>query len=151
MTDAQVTWVATMSDGTTVAEHSGEYVEIPGQRMPWIRLTSFLAENDLHLTSLRVNVGGRTIHMPRVTGRFVDQAVAPLYYSVDYKAEAEMGDGGTFREQKRFIDLIAHYDSFEVHYIQSLDATNAWVIVTEGYFPMAPTPRNLSEKEKTLA
>lgn len=144
MSDAQeIRWVATLSDGTTAVEHSGQYQIIPGERKPWIRLTQFLVENDLHLTSLRLNFRGRTIHMPRATfDRFGlgEKNCAPSFYSLQYLIEGELGDDGTL-EQTTFIDLVAHYDELQVHYIQDItDGNTSWVVVTEGLRTMAPTP-----------
>jgi hypothetical protein len=61
---------------------------------------------------------------------------------LEYKVEAEMGEDGTFGDSQRFIDLIAEYPTYAVHYIQEIgDGNNSWVVVTEGYNAMASTPR----------
>lgn len=144
MTDADVTWVATLSDGSTVAEHTAEYTVLPGERKPWVRLCSFLADNDLQLTSLRLNFQGRTVHLPRANfGRFGfdEKSRAPLSYSLQYHIEGEMM-GEVSLSQTNFIDLAAHYENFTVHYVQdTTDGNNSWVIVTEGDTPLAETPR----------
>jgi hypothetical protein len=140
-----IRWVATLSDGTTAVEHAGEYTVVPGERKPWVRLASFLANNDLHLTSLRLNFRGRTIHMPRENfDRFNlgNVSRAPAFYSLQYLIEGNIDTASGIFSQQKFIDLIAHYDSFEVHYLQDLEkGDNSWVIVTEGLNTMAPTPR----------
>lgn len=145
MTDAEeVRWIATLSDGTTAVEHTGEYKIVPGERKPWVRLTQFLAEEDLHLTSLRLNFRGRTIHMPRQNfDRFSlgKLSVAPSFYSLQYILEADISNGGELVETP-FVDLIAHYDDFQVHHIQELkDGNTSWVVTTKNLLPMAPTPR----------
>lgn len=144
MTDASIKWVATLSDGSTAVENSGEYQLVPGERKPWVRLTKFLADNDLHLTSLRLNFRGRTIHMPRSNfDRFGlnEHSRAPSFYSLQYILEGEIGQGGVVN-QKEFIELTSHYDVYEVHYIQDVaDGNNSWVVVTENYNAMAPSPR----------
>lgn len=148
MTDAEeVRWIATLSDGTTAVEHTGEYKIVPGERKPWVRLTKILAENDLHLTSLRLNFRGRTVHMPRPNfDRFSlgDVNAAPSFYSLQYFLEAEIGDE---MKQNHFTDLVAHYDDFQVHYIQDLeDGNTSWVVATKNFQPMAPTPRGNNGK-----
>lgn len=139
-----VRWVATLSDGTTAVEHAGQYAVIPGERKPWVRLTQDLAYSDLHLTSLRLNFRGRTIHMPRANfDRFSlnDKSRAPLFYSLQHFLEGEMDGSGGGLIERHFIDLIAHYQSYEVHFIQDLqDGNTSWVLVTEGLIPMARTP-----------
>lgn len=140
-----IKWVATLSNGTTAVEHIGEYTVKPGERKPFVKLAEYLADNDLHLTSLRLNIKGRTIHMPRVNfDRFNlnEKSRAPLFYSLQYFLEAEMGGGG-LEKQTHFADLVAHYPAFDVHYIQDItDGNNSWVTVTENYTPMARTPLN---------
>lgn len=146
---ADISWVATLSDGSTAVEHSGEYTVRPNERLPWVRLTKFAAENGLYLTSLRLNFNGRTIHMPRLNfDRFNlnDKSVAPLFYSIQYMIEGIMG-GEQAIESKYFVDMIAHYSTYDVHYIQDVtDGENSWINVTEGYTPSAPSPPRLSEK-----
>lgn len=141
MTD--VKWVATVSDGSTVVEHTGEYSVIPGQRKPWVRLTEDLLGKNQHLTSLRLNLRGRTIHLPRANfDRFNLGGLSrtPSFYSLAYLHEVEMSNSGA--NQTEFIDLVAHYDGYEVHYIQDItDGNNSWITVTQGYEPLAATPK----------
>jgi hypothetical protein len=141
-TDSSIRWVATLSNGETAVEHSGDYQIIPGERKPWVRLTKFLVENDLYLTSLRLNFKGRTVHLPRPNfDRFGLNQLSkePLFYSLQYNLEGEIKNGGIL-EQKHFIDLVSHYDTYEVHFIQDLEGHTSWVVVTEGYRSLAPTP-----------
>ena len=149
MADARVRWVATLSDGSTVVEDSGEFVEVPGERKPWVKLCSYLGGNGLHLTSLRLNFKGRTIHLPRANfDRFAYNEIsrAPLFYSLQYHHEAIMDQGFAIQEEEDFIDLAAHYpNNLAVHYIQSLDKENSWVVVTDSHNAMAGTPAHVSE------
>jgi hypothetical protein len=138
MSDAaeDVKWIATLSDGTTAAEHTGNWTLIPGERKPWIRLCKYAAQNGLTITSLRLNFRGRTIHLPRSNfDRFDMNATSrsPLYYSLAYHVELDMTDGD-LDNQTRFIDIAAHYpDEIAVHYIQdTTDGNNSWVVVTQG-------------------
>lgn len=149
MADADIKWVATLSNGTTAVEHVGEYKIVPGQSKPWVRLVRFAGENGLHLTSLRLNFRGRTIHMPRRAfdrfGVVGQKSVSPLFYSLNYIIEGTMEDGGLLK-QENFIDLIAHYPTFDLHYVQETDKGNvSWLAVTEGYVPSAPSPLDQGE------
>ena len=137
-------WIATLSDGTTAVEHSGEYTIIPGERKPWVRLARDLGEKGLYLTSLRINFRGHTTHMPRSNfDRFDlnEKSLAPLFYSLQYHLEAESANGAPL-EQTMFIDAVGHYENdLAVHYI--CDVTNgatSWVVVTKGFNPMMPSP-----------
>jgi hypothetical protein len=142
MADADFRWVATLSNGTTFVEHTGDYRIIPGERKPWVRLCAFLAENDLHLTALRLEFKGRTIHLPQSDfDRFSLNArsKSPLYYSLQYHLEGTIDGSGQF-SQGNFVDLAAHYEDYAVHFIQ--DVTNdydSWVVVTDPE-ALAPTP-----------
>lgn len=140
--DMNARFVATLSDGTTAVEESGEWTTKFGERKPWVRLTQFAAKNKLHLTSLRLNLGGRTIHMPREKfDRFSLDCITPNFYSLNYHLEIDdIGQGGG--SQTHFIDLAAHFDDFSVHYIQDVSqGNNSWVVVTQGDSPLVPSPR----------
>lgn len=139
------TWVATLSDGSTITEHSGQFKIIEGERKPWVRLCRFLGDNKLWLTSLRLNYRGRTIHMPRTKlDKFgmTERTRTPLYYSLQYHHEAEMTFGGAVKEEWNYIDLAAHYQDFAVHFVQDVtNGDNSWIVVTDTD-AMAPTPLN---------
>lgn len=140
-TDAR--WIATLSDGSTIVENTEDWSIKPGEPLPWVRLCHFTADNNLHLTSLRLNYKGRTIHLPRAKfDKFGLDAISPLYYSLAYKVEAEMNLGGGAIDQTLFVDLVAHYQDFEAHYIQNVTTGNeSWVVVTENLVPLAKTPQ----------
>lgn len=149
MSDDVVRWVATLSDGSTAVEHAGDFQILPGERKPWVRLCEFTADNGLHLTSLRLNFKGRTIHMPRSRFDRFDMNVAsraPLFYSLQYHMEAEMSSAGFLESQTLFVDLAAHFEfngsKISVHYIQDVtEGNNSWIIVNEDWSPLAATPR----------
>lgn len=136
-------WVATLSDGTTAVEKQGQWTMNPGERLPWVRLTHFAADNDLHLTSLRLNLMGRTVHMPRekfIKFSMADRSKAPKYYSLQYHLEVDDLMSGS-ENSTTFIDLAAHYDDFAVHYIQDASEGNdSWIVVTDTE-ALAPSPR----------
>jgi hypothetical protein len=144
------TWVATLSDGSTVVENQGEWVVREGESTPWVRLTHFLGDNDLHLTSLRLNFNGRTVHLPRPSFDkfgYAEIAKEPLYYSLSYHVEAEMDMSGGLVDQTLFMDLAAHYPNDQaLHYIQDMTGgNNSWVVLTEGHQPLASTPRRKND------
>lgn len=138
------TWVATLSNGKTITEKSGEWTIKSGEPLPWTRLCYFLADNDLLVTSLRYNFKGHTIHMPRAKlDKFGLTPRAPKSYSLAYKIEAEMDLNGGEVDQKAFVALTAHYDGFAVNFVQDLqDGKNNWVIVTDDMEGLAQTPVN---------
>lgn len=139
MKPTEVTWIATVSDGTTIAEHEGQYEIIPGERKPWVRLCQSLRAEGKHLTSLRLRIGDRAIHLPRSQGRFsTKNPVAPDFYSLEHIVELD-GIGGD-QSQSDFLDAAAHYEGYSVHFITQVDdITNAWVEVRDNAC-IAPSP-----------
>jgi hypothetical protein len=137
------TWIATLSDGSTIAESDIKIV--PGERMPWVKLTNHLGQSGLHLTSLRLNYKGRTIHLPRMNfDRFAYNTVsrAPLFYSLCYHVEGDIPIDTGIMKQTNFVELSAHYDDFVVSYIQDVsEGANSWIVVTDDRTGLAETPR----------
>lgn len=133
MVNAQ--WVATISDGTVATQDMGEWIVIKGERLPWFRLCRKLEAEGLHITSLRLNIDGQTIHLPRENNKF--PSIEPDYYSVCYRAEVTIGGS---RDEERFVDISAHFGEYEVHYIHSLINNNSWVTVTKGE-SVSPSPK----------
>lgn len=144
---SKVRFIATLSDGSTITEGSGEWTVQPGQRSPWIRLAQFATKNKLHLTSLRLDIDGRTVHMPRERfERFGLEGVEPHFYSLSYQLEVDnINSGGG--KQSHFVNLTAHFDDFEVHYVQDVEGTTSWIIVTRDFDAIAPTPRRQVEPD----
>lgn len=142
---ANVKWIATLDDGTTAVENTGEWTLRPGERRPWVQFTEYLGREQLYLTSLRLNIDGRTVHMPRASfDRFDlnDVSRAPLSYSLCYHLEGEIDVEIGELVQTNFIELSAHYADFVVSYIQdTTDGDNSWIVVTDDRRVMAETPR----------
>jgi hypothetical protein len=136
-------WIATLSNGETAVEHSGEWQIKPGTRKPWVRLCEFCTDNNLKLTSLRLWFRGKTIHMPRDKfDKFSmnDTALPPNHYSLQYHIEADDILSGV--KQDTFIDLAAHYEDFIVHYIQDVsEGSNSWMVVTRPHQRLAASPK----------
>jgi hypothetical protein len=139
-------WIATLSNGNTIVEHEGEFSLRTGELTPWVRLTHFLIENDLYLTSLKLNFRGRTIQLPSTKfDRFNLETKKPDYYSLQYHIEAVQELGAGPFEQVLFVDLAAHYPDFAVHFIQDVtNGNDSWVVITDPE-ALAPTP-NISFK-----
>lgn len=130
-------WIATLSDGTTAIEYQGEWDLIPGQRKPWVRLIDQLQAEGKFITSLRLRVGKRTIHLPKPSSRF--ESYCPLYYSLCYQADLDDALGSPV--ETHYVDLAAHFENFAVHYIQDITHGNtSWITVTAPD-ALAPSPR----------
>ena len=125
-------FVATLSNGTVAAENNGMWTVIPGERKPWVRLQQYCADNDLHITSLRLNVDGQTYHLPKIDTRFNTGALHPDSYSIQYIGEVEQ-DGTT----NNLIDVGAYYGDVSVHLMCELDGQHtSWTQVRQDFKPL---------------
>ena len=129
-------FVATLSDGTVAAEHSGQWVVIDGERKPWVRLGDYLLQNGLHVTSLRYNANGTTYHAPKLDTRFEKGGQEPDWYSLEYIIEVEEGPNG--REEMHLVDIGAYFGDVSVHQIIELGGQEtSWVQLRKNYKAMA--------------
>lgn len=96
-------WIAELSDGSIVVEGEGEWVERPGERLPWVRLCRYATASGLRVVSL----GLPNFRMPD----------APQY-SIVYHLVVDDALGG--QEITEYINLGSHYGNFSIHYIQNL-------------------------------
>lgn len=141
------TWVATLSNGHTLTER--DFSVQPGERKPWVQLTQLAAKSGHHVTSLRLNYKGRTIHLPRTNlSKFGYEGInrAPLFYSMVYHVEGDMplndDAEAAFMTQTNYVELAAHYDGFMVRFIQDItDGNNSWIVVSDDIRAMAESPR----------
>lgn len=133
-------WVATLSDGTQEWEHEGEYEVLPGERLPWVRLTENLRDRDQHLVSLDLVIDGKWIHLPsREWSQFsTGKILLPIFYSLSYIVESEILMG--IQHSESYIDVVAHFENFQVHLIVNAEDEETWIQVSEDFNPMAPTP-----------
>jgi hypothetical protein len=129
-------WVATLSNGTVAVEKEGEFIIVEGERKPWFKLLQKLKSDGLWLTSLRLNIDGRKVHLPSINGGKFDSK-PPLFYSISYQLDIEI-NGGIDRDeegsviQSHYIWLSAHYDNFIVSFINGLDdENNSWISITD--------------------
>lgn len=139
-------FVATLSNGTTAAEHTEQWQLIDGARKPIVRLCQFLAENNLFVTSLRYNANGQTYHIPKLDTRFNKGGLQPDHYSTEYIYERDEGFEGV--TEKLFVDLGAFYGDVSVHTIFEVGGQHTlWVQVRNKYRPMLLLPAINKEKE----
>jgi hypothetical protein len=83
----QVRWIATLSNGDMAIQDEGEWIAKAGERSPWVRLTRWAAENDLHLDSLAFDFKGKIVKMPQPKfDKFGlgEKNLVPLFYSLAY-------------------------------------------------------------------
>ncbi len=132
-------FVATLSNGTTVAEHHGDYTVIAGERKPFVRLCTFVAENGLYLTSLRYNANSTVYHAPKLDQRWEKGGLHPDRYGIEYIVELEEGPQG--REECHYVDVAAYYGDMSVHTIIELGGSqHVHTQLRQGYIALASAP-----------
>jgi hypothetical protein len=148
-----IRWVATLSDGATVTEHEGNFTVRPGDKSPWRRLCEWTAERGLHLTSVRIQVGGQTVHLPRLNNRFCGSV--PYRYSMacrrldSLRVEAGGRADGKVEMEDFHLDFAAHFKGFSVHVLVDLNR-NAWVeVLPDEAMCAAPGPLALRWQSDT--
>lgn len=129
-------FVATLSNGATVAEHQSEWIIIEGERKPWVRLGDYLLKNKLYLTSLRYNGNGQTYHAPKLDTRFEKGGLHPDWYSLEYIFEHEEGASGA--SDTLLVDIGAYYGDMSMHTIIEIGGQRTvWTQVRKGHRAMA--------------
>lgn len=107
--DPQVFFIASLSDGQTIVEGTGDYKWVDGLMSPWNRLVRYTVENKLRINSLSLGIpGGQTVTIPTMGGKprfkgYVDRTEAekPLDYEVK-------------RFLARDMDVVAHSGNLDV-------------------------------------
>jgi len=56
----KVRWITSLSNGETLYEERGNFKTIDGELSPWLRLLSYLEDNDLKITSIALTYDERT-------------------------------------------------------------------------------------------
>jgi hypothetical protein len=134
-------WVAWLSNDAVIHEHHGNFKIIEGEPSPWVRLCSFLVDNNLHIVKLALDVDGELVHLPSTPGFGLDEFhQTPRSYSIQYRIEGEVITGEI--RAKGYIDLAGHYEDFTVHLIHDMSELNAWILVTKGDIPLMESPRS---------
>lgn len=132
-------FVATLSDGTVAAEHQDNWAILPGERKPWVRLAQHLAQEGLHVTSLRYNANGQTYHAPKLDTRFEKGGRAPDHYAIEYILEREESPGSVV--ERLFVDIGAYYGNASVHMLIELGGQQSvWTQLRNGYAAMQKAP-----------
>ena len=83
-----VRWQASLSNGETVYEDKGDYLELPGELSPWQKLLKHISENNLTITSLSLYTDdGARFNLPSLgkNPKFsaFDQATKPFQYILE--------------------------------------------------------------------
>lgn len=123
-----IKWRATLSDGTVATQDEGEWIENPGERLPWNRLCKYSAENGLVVDKLEVDIDGRLVYLPFDLQRFSLVNQKPNSFDIMYHMEVDnlLTGGNT----SIYIDTIAHYKNFDLHLINKTDTTESWIFIT---------------------
>ena len=149
MTQTNVKWQVSLSNGETFQEGNNPYEVRPGELSPWQRLIKYIAVNKLQITSIGlVNIFGQTFNLPSAGRnpkfRVFAQAEQPLDFNffrqigADMTVPAEMmkkgGELNIRPEQASdwftVIEAIYSKHSLQI-WVDENNPKNSWVLVKE--------------------
>ena len=126
-------WNVSLSNGENFQEGKGKYQNIKGELSPWLRLTEYIKENRLSITSLHLSDGERSWHLPShgKNPKFSVFAYArrPHSYRFFRKMGKDIKADGSTGSTDIFTVIDAHFDSFRLQLWVSEDGVCRTVIL----------------------
>jgi hypothetical protein len=134
-----VLFQVSLSNGETFFEGKGDYQEIPGELSPWQRLTKYIAEKNLLITSLSLYTkDGQTFNLPssgkNPKFRPFEAAQKPLDYNLGRYMAREHSFIGNELKNTEVSDLFtvieAIYPEYKLQlWVDENNPKNCWVLV----------------------
>lgn len=91
-TQHKALWMASLSNGETIHEEKGNYKRTPGEPSPWVRLLSYIAANNLTITSLAIYTEcGRRFNLPSLGHNPRFRAFSEAQKPVEFNFERNLG------------------------------------------------------------
>ena len=93
----KIKWTVSLNNGETFFEDKGQFKMIPGELSPWNKLTKYLQENKLEITSLGLYTDkGHRFNLPSLgnTPKFQiisSKLITPLDYNYFHAQASEIG------------------------------------------------------------
>lgn len=122
-------WRVGLSNGENFTEGVAPFQVIPGELSPWLRLSKYLAENRVTITSLSLIANGRVHHLPSAgknpTFRAFFLSEKPLFYNFSRPI------GGTNGKiEDTFARIEAVYENYILQlWVDEKNPKNSWVLV----------------------
>ena len=130
----KVKWQVSLTNGETLFEGKGDFKEIRGQSSPWQRLTKYIIENSLDITSLSLYTDdGRTFNLPSKgkNPKFREFSLMdkPLDFNFAHKLARNIMKDGTSIESGWFTFIEAIYPTYRLQlWVDENDTRNCWVL-----------------------
>ena len=132
-------WLAALSDGTMAVEGVAPFAEVKDELSPWQKLLAYLAEHDVHITGMRVQVSKcgeatRTYNLPSFnkTPEGNHEKWVTLYPRdpASYTYRRWVTCSLTTKEERHHIEVCAHYADFSVSlFVDEDEGNESWVVV----------------------
>jgi hypothetical protein len=118
-------WVASLSNGEIMIEGTGRCKYVKGEPSPWLKLKEYLEETGEHITSLKIQCGGREYILPSSSPRFKGET--PKSYNYFRKVGFNVNPP---RNETRYICVEAIYEDKRVQlYVDEYEGKTSWVNV----------------------
>lgn len=134
-------WLAALSDGTTVVEGVAPFDVVKNEPSPWQKLKKHLAEHDLHITGMRVQVSKpgeatRTYNLPSFNktpaGNHEKWVTLRPTDPTSYSHQRWATFTALRNETRKHIEISACYGDFTVSlFVDEDEGNEAWVVVHE--------------------
>jgi len=116
-------WTVTLSNGEKIVQGEGDWVEKPGELLPWARLCEYTKDNNLVIEELEFRFGERKLKFS--PDRFYGlNGLTPLNYSIQTTMELDgVFSGG---QATMFEDVCCHFalldgHTVDIHFIINKD------------------------------
>ncbi len=131
----KVFWSASLSNGETLFENKGDYVEVVGELSPYNKLLKYCDDNCLDITSMSLYTDdGRTFNLPSSgqKPRFKEfqDIEKPYKYSCFRKAGADMNSDFKVSGANLFTVVEAVYFDYRVQlWVDEYNTKNCWCLI----------------------
>jgi hypothetical protein len=122
-------WVAGLSNGEIAVEGNGKFEELPGELSPWQKLQKYLQDNNLEITSLKIQIRGRSYNLPSNSPRFGGEI--PVKYNYFRKIVGDLSMTlANVEVVERYICIEAIYDKYKIQlWVDETFKDEAWISV----------------------
>lgn len=133
MTQHKTYWQVGLSNGLTLYEEKGDYVTVEGELSPWQRLLSYMAKENVTITSLALYSGDKRWVLPSMGNNPKFKAFCDAQKPLSFRAYRKMGadiEGGQITEQELYTVAEAQYENYKLQlWVSEKNPDISWVLV----------------------
>ena len=114
-----VKWYVSLNNGETFFEGKNKFVDIDGEKSPWLRLVDHLIDNNLQITSLGLySDDGRRWNLASAGAcpkfKMFENVEKPIDYNVERSVAREMQQNGEIKIVEFYTVARALYEHYEL-------------------------------------